>query len=100
MIKGITSNTTRKALGFRGTLFVPIIENTDFEKDLTESMAECMKAHPDASAVLVRRHGIYVWGDTWERAKGMAECLDYLFELALAMHARGLPLVHQSTAKL
>lgn len=93
MVKGITNAVTKNALGFRDTLVVPIIENTDFEKDLTESMKACMIEYPETNAVLVRRHGIYVWGDTWQRAKGMVECLDYLFELGIKMKANGIPLV-------
>lgn len=90
MIKGLNNAETKKALGFRDTLVVPIIENTDFERDLTASMAKCMREYPQSNAVLVRRHGMYVWGDTWQKAKGMVECLDYLFELALEMKKLGL----------
>ncbi|KEG15362.1 methylthioribulose 1-phosphate dehydratase [Trypanosoma grayi] len=93
MVKGIVNPVTKKALNFRDTLVVPIIENTEFESDLTASMAECMRAYPETNAVLVRRHGIYVWGDTWQRAKGMMECFDFLFGLALRMMERGIPLV-------
>ncbi|CAD2218836.1 methylthioribulose-1-phosphate dehydratase [Angomonas deanei] len=91
MIKGIVNPETKKALGYRDTLRVPIIENVDFEKDLTASMAACMKENPHTNAVIVRRHGIYVWGATWQKAKGMVECLDYLMEVALKMRAAGLP---------
>lgn len=52
-------------------LVVPIIENTPEEKDLKERMARAMNEYPDSSAVLVRRHGVYVWGETWEKAKTM-----------------------------
>lgn len=52
-------------------LVVPIIENTPWEEDLKERMAEVMEQYPETCAVLVRRHGVYVWGDTWQRAKTM-----------------------------
>ena len=39
-----------------------------FEKD---EMAQAMKDYPDSCAVLVRRHGVYVWGKTWQEAKTM-----------------------------
>jgi len=84
MIKGI------KGLGYYDQLVVPIIENTAFERELTSSMAEAMKQYPKAIAVLVRRHGIYVWGDDWKQAKRHAECLDYLFEAVLRMKQLGI----------
>jgi methylthioribulose-1-phosphate dehydratase len=59
---------------------VPIIENTAHEADLKERMQEAIKAYPETCAVLVRRHGLYVWGETWEREKCMCECLDYLID--------------------
>lgn len=52
-------------------LVVPIIENTPEEKDLKERMARAMNEYPDSCAILVRRHGVYVWGETWEKAKTM-----------------------------
>ena len=36
--------------------------------------------------MLVRRHGIYIWGATWMQAKTQAECYHYLFKLAVEMH--------------
>ncbi len=58
-------------LSYDDTLVVPIIENTPEEKDLKEHMARAMDMYPDSCAVLVRRHGVYVWGETWEKAKTM-----------------------------
>ena len=90
MIKGIRIGSTKKNLSYFDDLVVPIIENTAVEEDLRDRMAEAMQKYPDANAVLVRRHGVYVWGETWEKAKSMAECYDYLFEIAVKMRSLGL----------
>jgi len=84
MLKGITGH------GYQDRLVIPIIENTPRESELEDSMRAAMEAHPDAQAVLVRRHGVYVWGRDWVKAKTQAECFDYLFEVALRMRQLGL----------
>ncbi len=83
MMKGITGT------GYHDELVVPIIENKAHEAELAESMAAAMEAHPDSHAVLVRRHGVYVWGADWVEAKTHAECYDYLFEAAVRMKQLG-----------
>ncbi|KAI9503772.1 Methylthioribulose-1-phosphate dehydratase [Coemansia spiralis] len=88
MIKGIRRGAT--SLRFFDTLCVPIVENTAEEENLTNRMARAMEKYPETCAVLVRRHGVYVWGETWEKAKTMAECYDYLFELAVKMKQLGI----------
>jgi len=84
MIKGIAGH------GFFGDLVVPIIENTAREHELTERLEAAIRCYPETRAVLVRRHGVYVWGDTWIQAKTQAECYDYLFDLATRMRGMGL----------
>jgi methylthioribulose-1-phosphate dehydratase len=84
MMKGVTG------LGYHDELVVPIIDNTAQECDLADAMADAMRAHPKAHAVLVRRHGVYVWGRDWISAKTHAECYHYLFEAAVRMVALGL----------
>ncbi|KAF4320329.1 hypothetical protein BBO99_00000477 [Phytophthora kernoviae] len=79
MIKGITGH------GYADTLVVPVIDNEPKESALAEPIAKTMEAYPKTSAVLVRRHGLFVWGDSWEAAKRHAECLHYLFEVAIEM---------------
>ncbi|EGG24454.1 class II aldolase/adducin [Cavenderia fasciculata] len=74
MIKGIVSGhgVNAKYLQYQDRLVVPIIENTPHERDLKDRMARAMDAYPNASAVLVRRHGLYVWGKDWIQAKTMS----------------------------
>jgi methylthioribulose-1-phosphate dehydratase len=84
MIKGI------EGMGFHDRLIVPIIENTARECDLAEALGEAIDAYPAARAVLVQRHGVYVWGRDWVQAKTQAECYDYLFRAVVEMHKLGL----------
>ncbi|XP_022654291.1 methylthioribulose-1-phosphate dehydratase-like isoform X2 [Varroa destructor] len=90
MIKGLRKDGTSTAYRYDERLVIPIIENTCFEKDLEQSMAEAMRQHPQTPAVLVRRHGAYIWGETWQRAKTQAECLDYLCEVAVQSKLAGI----------
>lgn len=83
------------SMQFYDTMVLPIIENTPHEEDLTDSLQEAIKKYPGATAVLVRRHGIYVWGETVWKAKVYNEAIDYLLELALKMHQNGIPLVKE-----
>ncbi|RMZ82067.1 hypothetical protein DV737_g2207, partial [Chaetothyriales sp. CBS 132003] len=89
-IKGIPKGKGKGMHGFFDTLRIPIIENTAFEEDLTGSLEEAVEKYPDTYAVLVRRHGIYVWGENVAKAKTQCESLDYLFQLAVEMHKVGL----------
>lgn len=77
MIKGIRGH------GYLDELVIPIIENTPSEADLRDSMREAMLAYPRATAILVRNHGMYCYGETWKDAKTQCECYDYLFEYAV-----------------
>ncbi|XP_011314964.1 methylthioribulose-1-phosphate dehydratase [Fopius arisanus] len=90
MIKGIRNQKLGRAYRYDEELVVPIIENTPFEQDLKDRMAEVMEQYPETCAILVRRHGVYVWGDTWQQAKTMNECYDYLFDIAVQMKKAGI----------
>jgi methylthioribulose-1-phosphate dehydratase len=91
MIKGIDGH------GYYDKLVVPIIENTAHECDLADSMAQAIAAHPRSHAVLVRRHGVYIWGRDWVQAKTHAECYHYLFDAAAQMSRLGLGLPTKSS---
>ncbi len=94
-------------MGYHDTLRIPVIENTPHEEDLTDTLEAAMDKYPNTYAVLVRRHGVYVWGETVDKAKAQAErlvgmfnimhallmnfSLDYLFQLAVEMKKLGIP---------
>lgn len=84
MIKGIQGH------GYYDELVVPIIENSAHERDLTDALAAAIEAYPKTTAVLVRNHGIYVWGDSWISAKTQAECYHYLFDAAIKLNQMGI----------
>jgi methylthioribulose-1-phosphate dehydratase len=84
MLKGVGGH------GYEDELVVPIIDNRPTEDLLAEQLGEAIKNYPKANAVLVRRHGLYVWGDSWKDAKIHAECYDYLFETALKARQMGV----------
>lgn len=84
MIKGING------YGYFDELVVPIIENTAWEHELADMLGATIAKYPRACAVLVRRHGMYVWGNTWEQAKRHGECLHYLFDVAIKMKMMGM----------
>jgi methylthioribulose-1-phosphate dehydratase len=79
MMKGIEGMT------IYDTLEVPVIANTPHESQLSDSMAQSMREFPRTQAVLVKGHGVYVWGKDWKQAKAQAECYDYLFAAAVEM---------------
>ncbi len=85
MIKGIAG------MGYHDRLVIPIIDNTARECDLADALEAAILAYPETHAVLVRRHGVYVWGSDWIAAKTQAECYDYLFRAAVEMRRLGIP---------
>lgn len=74
------------------TLRIPIIDNVPHEENLKPYLDEILEKYPSTSAVIVRRHGIFVWGkDIW-KAKVINEALEYLLELTVKMKGLGLPI--------
>lgn len=89
MIKGLKRCNSGQTLQYSDTLIVPIIQNTAYERDLVDSMYSAEALYPETCAILVKNHGVYVWGRTWQQAKTMAECYEYLFKLKLEAHKFG-----------
>ena len=84
MIKGVGNHA------FDSMLEIPIIDNQRSENLLAPDMERVIEKYPKCNAVLVRRHGVYVWGDSWEEAKTRIESFDYLFESAVRMKGMGI----------
>lgn len=83
------------SMEYHDKLVIPIIENTPHEEDLTDSLQEAIRNYPGTTAVLVRRHGIYVWGENVWKAKVYNEAIDYLLQLAVSMKQHGISTVKQ-----
>jgi methylthioribulose 1-phosphate dehydratase/enolase-phosphatase E1 len=71
-------------------LTIPIIDNRPTEDQLADQLAAAVQQYPKTNAVLVRRHGLYVWGDSWEQCKTQAESMDYLLAAAVQMKQMGI----------
>jgi methylthioribulose-1-phosphate dehydratase len=79
MLKGVGHHA------YDDILEIPIIDNRPSEDMLADQLESALQEYPKCNCVLVRRHGLYVWGDSWEQAKTQAESFDYLFHSAIEM---------------
>ncbi|MCM3901274.1 MAG: methylthioribulose 1-phosphate dehydratase [Pyrinomonadaceae bacterium] len=60
--------------------WVPIIENSQDMQALAESIGDTLRQHPHAHAFLLRRHGLYAWGNDLAQARRHIEILEFLIE--------------------
>ena len=84
MLKGVGHHA------YDDVLEVPIIDNRPSEDQLADQLRQAVRKYPKSNAVLVRRHGLYCWGDSWEQAKTQCESFDYLFQSAVEMKKLGI----------
>ncbi len=96
--QGVEMQKGLRGTGCFDTMRVPIIANTAREAELHGSLSAAIDAYPDADAVLVAGHGVYVWGEDWVQAKTQAECYDYLFRALVESHRMGLPIAPPAPA--
>lgn len=90
MIKGIYNNVEKRSGHFDEELVVPIVENEREDYLLCDSVLQAMREYPAANAVILRHHGIHVWGSSWQQCKLMAEAYHYLMGMAVEMHKCGI----------
>jgi methylthioribulose-1-phosphate dehydratase len=60
---------------------IPVIENSQDMAALARALEGALGEHPDAHAVLLRRHGLYTWGKDLAEAKRHVEILEFLLEV-------------------
>jgi len=71
-LAGVTSHQHRE--------WIPIVANDQNMPRLARRVRRALERFPEAHAVLLRRHGLYTWGDTLEDAERHIEILEFLFE--------------------
>jgi len=71
-LAGVTSHEHRE--------LVPIVDNDQDMTRLARRVGDTLERHPAAHAFLLRRHGLYTWGDTLADAERHVEILEFLFE--------------------
>jgi methylthioribulose-1-phosphate dehydratase len=59
---------------------VPILENDQNMSRLAARVGDALERHPEAHAFLLRRHGLYTWGETLDDAERHVEILEFLIE--------------------
>jgi methylthioribulose-1-phosphate dehydratase len=75
MLKGLQGVSTHEHREW-----LPIIENSQDMLALADSIAATLKQHKDAHGFLLRRHGLYSWGEDLPQAKRHIEILEFLLE--------------------
>jgi methylthioribulose-1-phosphate dehydratase len=71
-LSGVTSHEHRE--------WIPILENDQDMRRLAHTVGETLTQHEQTHALLLRRHGLYTWGDTLEDAERHVEILEFLRE--------------------
>jgi methylthioribulose-1-phosphate dehydratase len=75
MLKGLQGVTTHEHREW-----IPILDNDQDIPRLARVAEAALAEHPGAHALLLRRHGLYTWGDTLADAERHVEILEFLFE--------------------
>ena len=75
MLKGLAGVKTHE---HRESL--PIIENSQDMRALADRVSETLRQYKEAHGFLLRRHGLYTWGNDLAEAKRHVEILEFLLE--------------------
>jgi methylthioribulose-1-phosphate dehydratase len=66
--------------------WLPILENSQDMKDLSQSVRKTLSEHPAIHGFLLRGHGLYTWGTSPQEAKRHVEILEFLMETVVRLH--------------
>ena len=75
MLKGLQGVRTHEH-----SEWLPIIDNSQDMPALADSISQTLNRHGAAHGFLLRRHGLYSWGETLAQAKRHIEILEFLLE--------------------
>ena len=75
MLKGLRGVTTHQQREW-----IPILDNDQDMVRLARQVGETLGRFEDAHAFLLRRHGLYTWGETLGEAERHVEILEFLLE--------------------
>ena len=75
MLKGLQGVRTHEH-----TEWLPIIDNSQDMPTLADTVGRTLSEYKQAHGFLLRRHGLYSWGDTLAQAKRHIEILEFLLE--------------------
>jgi methylthioribulose-1-phosphate dehydratase len=75
MLKGLQGVRTHEHAEW-----LPVVENSQDMTVLADTIGETLNKHKDAHGFLLRRHGLYSWGDNLAHAKRHIEILEFLLE--------------------
>jgi methylthioribulose-1-phosphate dehydratase len=75
MLKGLAGVRTHEH-----SEWVPIVENDQDMSRLGRVVSDALARHPDAHGFLIRRHGLYTWGQDAAEATRHVEIFEFLFE--------------------
>jgi methylthioribulose-1-phosphate dehydratase len=75
MLKGLEGVTTHEHREW-----IPILNNDQDMSRLASVVREVLSSHPACHAFLLRRHGMYTWGDTLPQAVRHVEIVEFLLE--------------------
>ena len=76
LLKALTGVATH-----RHRELVPILENSQEYAGLALELEAALRNYPGAHGVLLRRHGLYTWGESIAGARRHLEALEFLFEV-------------------